>query len=140
MNFKIAGSDVFALIEAHLQHLIGCEGLLFDLYDHESKPLFVNTYRDHDGKSQPLSLLDRGKLDDAIRYVEQHRVAMNDEARMQILRNLPPVHALVADLPRLRKAARIVDNLQWIASVEQIKEQRFRDRFAALRAYEREGR
>lgn len=106
-HVKISGTELLASLEEHLQHMLDCEQLLFDLHNDPKKPLLAD-YKNYSG--QKLDQWDQERIDAATQFVVDYPA----KTELTDLKNLRPVEALLAELPRLRKAAEVVKGLGYI--------------------------
>lgn len=91
----VTGEQILDALETRLQYMLDCENLIFDLVSHPSKPLEATL------TDKELSQWDRDGIQGLVRYVENYR----GETEMLDAKNLRPVERLLAELPRLKKAA-----------------------------------
>jgi hypothetical protein len=106
-KLSISGEDLLSALEGRLEHMLACESILFELYDHPDKPL-VNAPKST--RAKDLSQWDQGKLTDVIRWVEKYRV----EAELRDAAKLRPVEAFVAELPHLKRAVDLVGSVHYV--------------------------
>lgn len=99
-NLTVSGDDMMSTFGKYLEHLLACESLLFDLYDHPSKPLLSGLGEG----SRPLTSWESETLAAAVRWVETFRA----KADLLANQNLGPTAALAADFSRLRVAGCLV--------------------------------
>lgn len=105
-SVTISGGEILSLLEEKIQHLLDCEQWLFDLHDHPEKPL--HNIKDRDGK--PLSGWDKDRVEKAIEFVTKYAAS----TELTDLKNLRPVEAFLAELPRLREAEEVLKGISYV--------------------------
>jgi hypothetical protein len=106
-RLSISGEDLLSALEGRLEHMLACETILFELYDHPDKPL-VNAPKS--ARAKDLSQWDQEKLTDVIRWVERYRA----EAELRDVQKLRPIEAFVAELPHLKRAVDLVGSVHYV--------------------------
>lgn len=102
-SVNISGAEILESLEKQLQHMLDCEQFIFDLHNHPSKPLNVEGLLDNYG--QPASQWDKDRILAAVRFVAEYG------PKADLVAQLRPVEAFLAELPRLRQAQKVVEGL-----------------------------
>jgi len=107
---SISGEALLGAMRERLEHLLACEAMIFELYDHPAKPLGNGVPEKPQPArkgEEPLSQWDQDRLKEAIRFVEKYRGTA--ELREAQKRGL--IEEFVEELPRLEKAHDIVSSV-----------------------------
>jgi len=106
-NLTISGTDLLNALTTRLEHMLACENILFELYDHPDKPL-VNALKS--ARAKDMSQWDKDRLTDVSRWVEKYRA----EAVLRDTAKLRPIEAVVAELPHLNRAVDLVGSVHYV--------------------------